>query len=372
MANNIMPGEWDWQRTGQFPLPRQQQPIPQPTNGGFLGKLDQLGAALAPFAQQAQKRNDDEVFRKVMGINPQFGQQLYGTQIARDKQEQENQKRSALAALARTVPGMDKTSALQKYAEIDPEGGLQALLGIGGNSLPAAIQEYQYLQGLTPAQKQEWYNNKRAAQVVNLGGTQAVLSGTDPTQLAEQFPVTLKPGEQPVVRGQQAEASAVGAAVGAASGAQKKKEINAPDIINLVQEAKKILPKATSGGAESLVKAGAQFAGISTDASKADRQLNIIGTRLTNYVPRFEGPQSDADVQTYKDAAGAVADTSLPYEDRAAALDTIEMLEKKYNGGASKIPPVSNRQLIGTAPYAPALPPSLPSSNLGWTVEEVK
>jgi hypothetical protein len=45
-------------------------------------------------------------------------------------------------------------------------------------------------------------------------------------------------------------------------------------------------------------------------------------------VPRFEGPQSDKDTQSYKEAAGQLANTSLPNEIRKEAGKTVLRLMK--------------------------------------------
>jgi hypothetical protein len=105
---------------------------------------------------------------------------------------------------------------------------------------------------------------------------------------------------------------------------------NAQDALPVIKEAELLLPKSSSGG----IQAGFTFltkqAGISTDMSKADAQLKILGAKLTAQVPRFEGPQSNVDVQAYREAAGAIADPTIPYADRMAALNTVKQLQAKY------------------------------------------
>jgi hypothetical protein len=105
---------------------------------------------------------------------------------------------------------------------------------------------------------------------------------------------------------------------------------NSQEALPVIKEAELLLPKSTSGG----IQAGFTFltkqAGISTEMSKADAQLKILGSKLTAQVPRFEGPQSNVDVQAYREAAGAIADSSIPYADRIAALNTVKQLQSKY------------------------------------------
>jgi hypothetical protein len=69
-----------------------------------------------------------------------------------------------------------------------------------------------------------------------------------------------------------------------------------------------------TGGASSGAIAGAKLAPI------ADLALKMV--------PRFEGPQSNADTQSYKEAAGQLADTSIPNEIRKEAGKTVLRLMK--------------------------------------------
>lgn len=221
------------------------------------------------------------------------------------------------------------------------------------NSTPSALQELAAYQTMTPEQQKVYWNIKRQQQIVNLGGTQAVMDPTGGGSVATQLPVTLKPEDVPVNAAAKsnavADASARGAKTGAASGTEEVKYIQAPEVASLIKEAKDLLPKATSGGAQTMFRDAAAFFNEATPGSKIDTKLNVLGTKLTAKVPRFEGPQSDRDIAEYKTAAGDLANTKLPYETRLAAADTIEALNNKYlpKDGAA---PMGN----GVAPSIPA------------------
>jgi hypothetical protein len=58
--------------------------------------------------------------------------------------------------------------------------------------------------------------------------------------------------------------------------------------------------------------------------------LNVLGGQLLNNVPRMEGPQSDRDVESYREQAGKVADPTIPAKDKKAALEQIRALSLKY------------------------------------------
>ena len=49
-------------------------------------------------------------------------------------------------------------------------------------------------------------------------------------------------------------------------------------------------------------------------------------------ISRFEGPQSDKDTQTYKEAAGQLADSSLPSKIRKEAGKTVLRLMQNRKG----------------------------------------
>lgn len=111
-----------------------------------------------------------------------------------------------------------------------------------------------------------------------------------------------------------------------------KKSEKAEIMLNLVQEAEGLLPNATSGAIGRGITGTQKFFGKSTDASKADARLKVIAAGLTSNVPRMEGPQGVLDVELYKQAAGDVANSEIPYEDRLSAIQTIKDLQNKYAG----------------------------------------
>lgn len=199
--------------------------------------------------------------------------------------------------------------------------------GLGGD--PSNIREWKQFQRMSPEQKQEYLGMKRASQMLDLGGTKIV---RDPVSggAMETYGVTLKPGEKPETKQAQAHAEKVGEATGAAEGSEEKKYIQAPDIDRLAKDALKILPQATSGGLSADTRDLQAYFGSATKSSDIDSQLNVIGNALTAKVPRFEGPQSNYDVQLYKDSAGDLANPRKPRSVRIAAANKIIELNNKY------------------------------------------
>ena len=61
-------------------------------------------------------------------------------------------------------------------------------------------------------------------------------------------------------------------------------------------------------------------------------KLKPIADLVLKMVPRFEGPQSDKDTQSYKEAAGQLADPTKPRELRKEAAKTIIRLMENRKG----------------------------------------
>jgi hypothetical protein len=106
------------------------------------------------------------------------------------------------------------------------------------------------------------------------------------------------------------------------------------ELTNQAGEARAILQNnlATASGAGQLVDKGLSFFGASTRGGDNAARLAQIGAYLTSSVPRFEGPQSNKDVDTYREMAGQVGNANIPASQRLAALDqAIKMHETVQN-----------------------------------------
>ncbi|MFL9582361.1 lytic transglycosylase domain-containing protein [Stenotrophomonas sp. AB1(2024)] len=113
-----------------------------------------------------------------------------------------------------------------------------------------------------------------------------------------------------------------------AQAATKRRDANVA--LDLIKQARSVLPQATGGGlGASYDKANAWF-GKGTAGANANAKLQTIAGQMTSKMPRMEGPQSDRDVEMYKQMAGDVGNASLPVSTRLAALDQIELLNLKY------------------------------------------
>ena len=117
-----------------------------------------------------------------------------------------------------------------------------------------------------------------------------------------------------------------------------------------------LIDQSTGSGIGRLVDIGAGFVGQATPGAIATAKLAPIADIVLKMVPRFEGPQSDKDTQSYKEAAGQLANPSLPSSVRkAAGLEILRLMKERKNQFVTQsmadqgIPPVP------TAPNIDAL-----------------
>jgi len=90
-----------------------------------------------------------------------------------------------------------------------------------------------------------------------------------------------------------------------------------------------LLSQVTSGGLAADFDRVAGYFNVSTLGADATAALKPIAALAVQAVPRFEGPQSNADVASYKEAAGDLANANLPVSQRIAAAKTIVRLNEK-------------------------------------------
>ncbi|TCB77432.1 hypothetical protein [Acinetobacter sp. ANC 4173] len=112
--------------------------------------------------------------------------------------------------------------------------------------------------------------------------------------------------------------------------AQNEETMRISRIDTILPEVKKLLPKATGSYAGAGVDFLGNAVGYSTEGSKATAQLKTLAGQLVALQPKMSGPQSDKDVQMYREMAGELADDTKPVETRLAALQMIEQITNKY------------------------------------------
>lgn len=93
-----------------------------------------------------------------------------------------------------------------------------------------------------------------------------------------------------------------------------------------------LIDQSTGGGIGRAIDVTAGFFNKATPGAIAIGKLQPIADMALKMVPRFEGPQSDKDTKSYKEAAGQLADPNMPTEIRKEAGKTVLRLMKERKG----------------------------------------
>jgi len=115
---------------------------------------------------------------------------------------------------------------------------------------------------------------------------------------------------------------------------KNKKASGANTVLGFLDEADALLDKATGSWGGTGVDTVAAAFGESTTGAKANARLKVLQANLMLSQPRMEGPQSDADVKLYREAAASLGDSTVPVETRREALKTVREMQRKYAGAA--------------------------------------
>src|SRR3546814_15286319 len=108
-----------------------------------------------------------------------------------------------------------------------------------------------------------------------------------------------------------------------------KKSVDSLDTLGLLDVAEGVVKQSAGSGIGAGTDAVAGFFGKSTEGANAIASLKTIAGQLISKMPRMEGPQSDKDVQLYKDMAGNLSDPMTPLPQLLAALETIRLLNER-------------------------------------------
>lgn len=241
---------------------------------------------------------------------------------------------------------MEQEGALP-YGVVTSGGRPGAVVDIGGGQTPmqGATGQYTIDPSLPPEVQQQIRAAEAAGQQVPSNMVLPARSGPVRVPTSAEKAAASEAGRLSVqqqylpqelaLRNQAALAQEAGKAqVSAQADANKLQTTRARDAntaLDLLDDAQAIL---NSGATGSLIGAGADRVagafGRSTQGAQATAALQTIAGQLTSKMPRMEGPQSDRDVQLYKQMAGDLANDTLPVQTRLAALEQIRSLNRKY------------------------------------------
>lgn len=98
---------------------------------------------------------------------------------------------------------------------------------------------------------------------------------------------------------------------------------------SILTQAEGLIEKSTSSGLGNLVDGAYGFVGKSNEGADNLAALKSLQGALVMMMPRMEGPQSDKDVQLYREMAGRLGEP-IPVSQRIEAIKVIRDLNAKY------------------------------------------
>lgn len=206
--------------------------------------------------------------------------------------------------------------------------------GMGG-AMPASLQEWQAFQQMSPTDQKAYLNMKRqpaAAQIADIAGVKSLVDRVN-ASVTPLSSLDREAGAQATLN----QAKAEGTAMGETKGSIAKKAVNANTVIGMLDIADPLIDAATGSMAGAARDKLAAVFGEAPKGAQAIAQLKVLQAGLMTNMPRMEGPQSDRDVDLYREAAGQIGDPMVPAQIKKAAVMTIRALQNKYReqGGAA-------------------------------------
>lgn len=232
-------------------------------------------------------------------------------------------------------PSDFEPASLKKYAETADPGVLVPRNNMFGRYTPS---------NYTPESWAKFVESGDPSVLVNRGDYRfqttpagAIVAGNTVTGQVSPTAVTPEIATAEAAERKRAEAqgAATGQAVGTAQGAILTRAMNAENIGDILDIAEPLIDEATGSGTGAARDKLAAFFGESTTGAQAIAQLLPLQAAIMLNQPRMEGPQSDRDVQLYREAAGQLGDPTVPGETKKAALRTIRRLQEQYRQRAN-------------------------------------
>lgn len=325
----------------------------------FGGPLNLGLALLANSGYSTQPRT----FGQTIGISALQAQQM---QLERQKQLQEQQDaalmrryREAQIAHLNQPTNENAPNSVKEYEYAKAngfKGSFQDWITAGGqSSRPSSVQEWDFYAKLSADQQARYLEMKRNPNVFfgKVNEVPTIARAPSAGMPAQVTPLSDQASEQAAAQGMKAaeqRGSQIGEAQGKIQGGIETKGANALGTRALLDIADPLIDVATgsaTGAARDKVNA---FFGEATTGAQAIAKLQVIQAGLMTGMPRMEGPQSDRDVQLYREAAGQIGDPKVPAAQKKAALETIRQIQDKYieRAGGS---PQQQKKTIGGKTY---------------------
>lgn len=301
-------------------------------NRAFQGLLGNTDLALALLAQSG-----GPVRRSFGEIVGNAGLQV---QAMQQQRQQDALRQQLLQAQIRNFdePNRGVPSAVQEYEYARKNGytgSFQDWTVMGGqSSRPSSVQEWEFFNKLGPEEQRRYLEMKRNPnfKVQDVLGAPTVVTGT-PGGGVQTTPLSTTQAEIDAAarrKAAEAQAGAVGTGQGSIIADIQKKGANARVVMDTLDIADSLIDASTG----SLVGAGvdrlASVFGVAPKGAQAAAQLKVLQAGLMLNMPRMEGPQSDRDVELYRQAAASLGDDTVPNDVKKAAVRTIRQLQQKY------------------------------------------
>lgn len=94
----------------------------------------------------------------------------------------------------------------------------------------------------------------------------------------------------------------------------------------LGDDTRELIKQSTSSGLGTVRDYALSTVGVALEPAKIAQKLKMRSATLAGNMPRFEGPQSDADRDYYMAMAGNIGDSTLPVSVRLSAVDELERM----------------------------------------------
>ena len=312
---------------------------------------DQQGAmALAQYARQAQESLAQTQQRRAAALSSQAT--AAKTQLSID---QETKLRDELSKLPKDATQDDILAVLTKYgspdrviaaltASADKAAQRETTLTLGRERIQAKLESD--LRDAKNDKEREEARIQARKDLAQLTSSLAASLKTPPAPTLTTIVNPDNPNETITVDARVYKGGGKGAegviGAGKPSAAQEKasllkaqmgKDIDfaITELTNVTKEGG-LIDQSTGSGAGRLADIGAGFFGQATEGAIAIGKLKPIQDLVLKMIPRFEGPQSDKDTQSYKEAAGQLADPTLPTKIRKEAGKTVlRLMQSRKN-----------------------------------------
>lgn len=322
-----------------FPMP----PPADPQKQDFMAKL------MAALGGSQGLMNLGGNLLAASGPSPQrtsLGQALGGGLLANQQfqQAQKDQQLKQMLMQSQILKNTKPTSENQPNSVREYEfaksngfnGSFQDWITAGGqSSRPSSVQEWEFYAALPPDKQAAYLEMKRNPNVFfgKVNEVPTIAKAPTAGMPAVTTPLSTTASEAAAagqVKQAESQGGAVGTALGNIQGGIQTKGANAVTTQGTLDIAEPLIDVATGSAAGAARDKLAAFFGSAPDGAKAIAALKVLQANLMTSMPRMEGPQSDRDVQLYREAAGQIGDPTVPADIKKAAVATIRDIQNRY------------------------------------------